>query len=117
MRSADPDEQQRVDTTLNLLHTHLEQAPIAQATADLLFRTASEQLVLRQTTDTVGWLLAWHGEPTCTHIGGPTALWRLLADGHGRLAYVLDLDQLWRQGAGDTHLLAEAAARMDRRAR
>lgn len=111
MRSTDPDEQARVDSTLKLLDAQLAQAPIAKPTADLLFLTASQTLLLRQPTDLVGWLLVWHGEATCAHVTGPDLVWRLMSDSHGRLAYLLDLDQLWRQGAGDTHLLAEAAAR------
>lgn len=112
MRSAEAAEEARVDATLRLLDAHLQLAPIAAHTADLLFRTASERLLLRQPTDAVGWLVTFHGDTTCTHVGPPLALWRLLTDGGGRLAYVLDLADLWKQGAGDTWLLAEAAERM-----
>ena len=112
MRSADPAEQARVDATLKLLDAHLATAPIAQPTADLLFRTASEVLLLRNPTDHVGCLITWHGTDTCQHTILPSLVWDLVG-GYGCLAYVLDLERLWRQGAGWEHTLADAGRRME----
>lgn len=112
MRSADPAEQARIDTTLTSIRTELARAGLHPDVATLLLATAEHTLHLRPDHSHVGWLVTHHGDTNCTHHGVLAQVVIDVARNPGRLTYILDLGHHWRQGAGDLHLLGEAWRRI-----
>lgn len=106
------DQRAAIDRSLSALDEHLNSAPIAAGTADIIFAAASRTLLGRNTTDLVGWIAHWHGDTTATHITLPQLVWASQVPANaGRLCATIDLGHYWRLGAGDEWLLAEAADR------